>query len=450
MTTIRPRSRHAVRGRLLRRVSGLPGVSGLLGVAGLPGVAGLLVATVLLAAAPAPPLNAAEPAGVPSEQRVAVDAAAAVAAARQRLAAGDRAGAVTLLETLLAAAPPAEARLLLAGLYLDLGRAAEAAEVVAPLVAPEVPVVDGETLFVAARAALAVGQLERAEELLARSAAERPVSWAAVLLADLRTQQGRHEDAAALLAPVAAALEEVAGNDRALGAQIALHYGRSLMALGRRDEAVAELARAAELAPASADSWRLLGETLLELERIDEARSALARAQELEEAEHRADLAAADQRQRLGERLEAAAAHRDAGRPDQALEALRQAIEIDPQALQPRLLEVRLLAGLERTAEASGRADELVERAPDHPDARHLRGMVRLAAGDAAGAEADLRHALAIAPNHLGAGNGLALALVALDRPAEAAAVLDRVLARWPDDALARRTRQRLEAAAAP
>ncbi|HEX6202274.1 MAG TPA: tetratricopeptide repeat protein [Thermoanaerobaculia bacterium] len=392
----------------------------------------------------APPLAAAE-----DTSPTTADAASVLDAAGRRLAAGDHAGAVELLAPLVAApAPPDEARVLLASAYLDLGRAAEAARVLAPLTAADAAAPHGEALFFAARAALALGRAAEAEALLARSAAVAPVSFAAVLLADVRSQQGRHEEAAALLAPVVASLGEVAGRDRALEAQIALHYGRTLTVLGRREEAIEHLRRASKLAPASADAWRLLGEALVDLGAIDDAREALTRAQELEQAQQSADAAAAERRRRVDELVLAAAAHRQAGRSDAALTALRQAIELAPEALQPRLLEVRLLAALDRIPEATARADELVGLAADQPDARHVRGLVRLTAGDAAGAESDFRHALGVAPDHRGAGNGLAMALLALGRRDEAQATVERVLARWPDDELALRTRQRLRAAA--
>lgn len=414
---------------------------------------GALLALVVLAAASlafgAPPAF--------SQPATGDDAvAAAVSSARRLAAAGDQAAAAALLAPFADdPAAPAAMRVLLGSLYVELGQPEEALAAVAPVAGPSVAGApgagpDAAALFVAARAEMALGRPAAAESLLERSAALEPVSRAVVLLAALRSKQERHREAVELLAPVVAALDAIAASDPSFAAEIAAHYGRTLVALGEHERAVAPLARAGELLPENVETWRLLAETLLELDRADEARRALARAQELEQAAHEAEVAAAERARGVEERLARSAVEHQAGRPEEALAALRQAIEIDPQALQPRLLEVRLLAGLERTAEAAGRADELVGRAPDHPDARHLRGMVRLAAGDALGAEADLRHALAVAPDHLGAGNGLALALVALDRPAEAAAVLDRVLARWPDDALARRTRQRLEAAASP
>jgi cellulose synthase operon protein C len=381
---------------------------------GRSSIAPLVVALLILApAASSQQLPAAPPSGAPAAP------ADPLAAARRHLAAGERAAAVALLEPLVAAdapLPPAAARRLLAGAYLDLGRPADAAAVLAPLAAPGVEPADGEALFLAARAALALGRGEQGEELLERAARAAPQSLAAVLLADLRTRQERHQEAADLLAPIVADLDAVAARDEALAARLALHYASTLAALGRGGEALAPVRRATELAPGDPEAWRLLGDLLIEREEIEAARRAFARVQELEQEAHEAEVAAAERRRRVDELVLASAAHHEAGRWEEALAALRQAIALDGTALQPRLLEIRLLLSLQRAAEALARGDELVRLAPDHPDARHLRGMARLAGGDPASAEADFRRALAVAPNHPGAANGLALARAALGR----------------------------------
>ncbi|HEX2164628.1 MAG TPA: tetratricopeptide repeat protein, partial [Thermoanaerobaculia bacterium] len=188
---------------------------------------------------------------------------------------------------------PAEARVLLGGLYVDDGRAARALEVLAPLTGsnparPDLP--HPAALFVAARAEMSLGNAARAEELLVESAERAPRSRAAVLLAAVRTSQERHAEAAELLAPVWAAVAE-GREDPGFTAEIALHYGRTLVALGRRAEAVPLLARATELTPGSIEAWRLLGESLVDLGRVDEARAALGRLRELEEAAHAAAVA---------------------------------------------------------------------------------------------------------------------------------------------------------------
>lgn len=307
---------------------------------------------------------------------------------------------------------------------------------------------DAETLFIAARAARGVGDETRSEALLERSAALAPESRAAVLLAGSRSGEGRHEEAAALLAGIieGEAFTVTAGRDPAFAAEIALHYGTTLVALDRRADAVAILETATELTPDSVAAWRLLGETLIDADRVEEARAAMLRVRELEEAEHRAGIEAKQRREEARGLVEAAVADAAQGRGEEALAGLRRAAELAPEDPSPGMLEVRLLVSMSRQDEALARADTLVVALPDIADLRHLRGMARYSADDHAGAQADMRRALELDPEHLGAHTGLALALIELGRLDEAEAILANVLGRAPADDLARRAKARLDA----
>ena len=229
---------------------------------------------------------AGAPPGVAEE--IGDEAAAAVAAARERIAAGDPAGAAAALEPLRARpGAPLEALTLLAALYVDAGQPESALEVLAPLVGADGPAAARpDVLFTAARAAGALGRRDEAEGYLARSAELAPLSRAAVLLAAIRSEQGRHEAAATLLAPITEGptLDAIAEREPGFAVEISLHHARALLALGRLEAALPHLERATALAPGDAAAWRLLGETLVDLGRIDAARAALARALELEEA----------------------------------------------------------------------------------------------------------------------------------------------------------------------
>ncbi len=374
--------------------------------------------------------------------------AEALRQARARLAAGDPDGAAAVLAPLAAepaSAPPAVLAFL-AGLRVDQGRAEEALALLAPRLEGAGPA-EAELLFVAARAARALGRGEEAERHLARSAALAPQSRAAVLLATLRTQAERHAEAAALLAPIVEgdAFAATVAADPGFAHEILVHYGTTLVALSRAADAVPHLRRAAELRPDDAAAWKLLGRTLVESGEVDAARQALARAQELEEAAHRRAVEATERREEARGLVERAVALHGEGKHAEALELLARAAELAPADPVPRMLEVRLLVSLERRDEALAAADALVAQVPSSPEVLHLRGMARWSFGDAAGAEADLRRALELDPEHREALTGLALALMAQQRLAEAGEVLDRVLARWPDDATARRARGRLD-----
>jgi Flp pilus assembly protein TadD len=414
-------------------------------VAGRPAAAAAILAVLLTTTVVAVPLAAAPQEPAPP---AAADPAAALELARERLAADDPQGAIAALEPAAAdpAAPP-QVVSFLAGLYVDHGRAEEALALLAPRIAGAGDPRQAVLLFVAARAAQALGRGEEAEGYLERSAALAPASRAAVLLAGLRTREERHAEAAALLAPVVEGegFADAVARDPGFGFEILLHYGRTLSELGRYADAAPHLRRAAELRPGHAETWHLLGAALVENGDVDAARQALARARQLDEAAHEAAAQQAARREQARGLVERAARLHGERRNAEAVELLRQAVELAPDDPTPRMLEVRLLVSLDRHDEALARADELVAMQPGSPDVLHLRGMTRLSAGRAAAAEADLRRAVELAPEHRESVTGLAVVLIEQRRLVEADDLLDWVLERWPDDDTARRARARLD-----
>lgn len=72
-------------------------------------------------------------------------------------------------------------------------------------------------------------------------------------------------------------------------------------------------------------------------------------------------------------------------------------------------------------------AEETVGLAKDNADATYLRGAALLALGRTAESERDLRQALAIQPNHLGAMSDLAVLLIGQGKRDEARALLERI-----------------------
>jgi tetratricopeptide (TPR) repeat protein len=123
-----------------------------------------------------------------------------VGRALERVSAGDLAGAVAILEPVVAAGKgSALATALLGGLLVQVDRPAEALKVLAPLASSESA--DPAVLYNAGRAALAVGQTERGEGFLERSVALDASSIAGRELGLLRRQQGRIADAYSLLKP---------------------------------------------------------------------------------------------------------------------------------------------------------------------------------------------------------------------------------------------------------
>ncbi|HEX9730617.1 MAG TPA: tetratricopeptide repeat protein [Thermoanaerobaculia bacterium] len=375
----------------------------------------------------------------------------------------------------------AEARIAAAACALRLERGAEADELIAglPESDPKVAMLRGQSLLQRGKPEEAVALLEpfrdnvppemrgdltrvladtyvslgRSQEAidLAPQGAQDDVRLA-LILATARYRLGAVEDALKTLEPFAAALP---GRHRAqqplgpLAAQIAFEYGRLLVAAGRSDEAVLFLETSTALATSHAPAWKSLGDALLAAGRRDEALAARQRFRDLsaEENERRREM----QGQRaIGDPVDRSIAQaRRAladGDGERALEVLRRELLISPEDLRIYLVEVTTLLNLERHQEALERAEATLERFPGHPDALYQRGVAKLAAGDRAGAEADLRRTLEVAGGHVAAMNDLAVILMVRGEGEEARRLLGRVLELRPDDATARRNLERLDA----
>ncbi len=113
-----------------------------------------------------------------------------------------------------------------------------------------------------------------------------------------------------------------------------------------------------------------------------------------------------------------------------------------------RLLEARTLLLLGRLDEALAAATDTVGRATANADAVYLRGAVHIARRDFGAAEADLRRALTLAPDHTAAMSDLAALLEHLERYEEARELLEKALKLGPGDQQLREHLRRLEPAA--
>lgn len=145
--------------------------------------------------------------GVAAQEPSNDDSSALIQAALDHLAAGDAEAAVELLEPIRRdpdASP--QLRALLGTAYLEAGQVGDAASMLAPLADDENA--DPAVLYNAARAALATGEIERAEMYLERSVALQPGTPAARELGLLRGQEGRMRDAYRLLRPWVASQQD--------------------------------------------------------------------------------------------------------------------------------------------------------------------------------------------------------------------------------------------------
>ncbi len=328
---------------------------------------------------------------------------------------GDPFGAIALLEPLLASAPPAMGK--------DVRRQL-------------------------AEAYTMTAQAEKAVELLAGQVGDDP--RVALQLGTAQYQSGDVDGALATLGPFAeAALARGdEGGDRT-GLRLLVEYGRLLVGAGRHADALPYLEAATRLDSEDKRNWQQLGQALAVLGRTEEARQALARFEEIVAREGPVSALEArlerDLEDPTGRELRRASELASAGRFDEALEVLRREALLVPADPRPRLLESRILLQAERHEEALAVAEGLVAALPENADAVYQRGAVRVATRDLAGAEADFRRALELAPEHTAAMSDLAVLLADRGETAEARALLERVLELRPGDPVATANLENLE-----
>ncbi len=191
---------------------------------------------------------------------------------------------------------------------------------------------------------------------------------------------------------------------------------------GKLAAAEASCRRATQLHPQALDAWEHLARALLEQGRRQDALVALERSLLL--AEGRASHLA----------VAAASLLLEARRPAAALELLQREIVMAPDAWSLRLYEARTLASTGQVGLALERAQTLLAERPEDADAIYLRGALRIGTGDLAGAEADLRRALEMAPSHTAALSDLATLLAHGGRHQQAADLYRRLLQLRPGD----------------
>lgn len=268
----------------------------------------------------------------------------------------------------------------------------------------------------------------------------------ALLLAEGHRKSGASDVAAATLRPFAEPVLENESLNGPIAYQVALDYGRALASAGRTADALPYLTRAAELEPREPLAWKSLGDALTSLGRSAEAAGALDKFRELSEegAPRRLSVAEVAAQDPAAKGLLEAQDAMTKGETQRALAVLRQEVALSPDDIRPRLLEVRLLAMLERYEEALRSAEATVERFPDHVDALYQRGVIQMALNAPLAAEQDLRRVLELAPEHVPALNDLAVVMMVQGNKDEAQKLLERLLELSPDNRLALQNLERL------
>ncbi|HEX3529009.1 MAG TPA: tetratricopeptide repeat protein, partial [Thermoanaerobaculia bacterium] len=288
-----------------------------------------------------------------------------------------------------------------------------------------------------------------------------------LLLGRAQHRAGDAAGALATLKPLASKLpadSSKVGDPRpAVG--IAVEYGSILVEGGHAAEAVPVLEQATRLYSASKDAWQALGKAYDAVGRKDDAIKARKQAEQITLASNRPPQPTQAAAQRPGAPPPAAAA--PAGGVDvnpqlppeiqeavtltaqnrfpEALAKVRAVLAKSPNAPAARALELRLLLRLNRTDEALRINEESLRQRPNDADLVYVHGAIQIARKNWAAAEKDLRHALELNPEQLGAMSDLAVLLINQGRKAEAKTLLQKVLAINPNDQTAASNLKALE-----
>jgi putative PEP-CTERM system TPR-repeat lipoprotein len=326
---------------------------------------------------------------------------------------GSPEAAARLLETALKSDPTVSAmRVNLAHIYLRLGQARRAQEIIGPVVISERA--SSEALGVAAEASLQQGRLDQAEALFVRAASAKPEDQRLqTSLAMARLAKGDTVRALEQLENLAASSSEEFADAALVTARL------------RRQEFDAALAAADRLvkkAPQSAKSHELRGRVLFTQGNLAESRRAFDKALSLEPGSFPAvaalvetDFREAQPKQAL-QRVEAftkatprshlahlllADVRNRAGEPVALVEeALRRAVSVAPNEPVPRVKLIELLLRQRQTTAARAAAEEAAALMPNDVGVLNALGQIQLRAGDRQQALVTLRRIVALDTNN--------------------------------------------------
>lgn len=172
---------------------------------------------------------------------------------------------------------------------------------------------------------------------------------------------------------------------------------RTLIDLGRHEQARAELAKALADDPASTEAWCLMAQCEQKAGNVDAMLYAASQA------------LVSNPDSEWAHRLHSLAQHK-LGRHNEAVESAREAIRLAPHQWQQYVVLVTAMIPLldQHLAEASWAADRAVELAPLHAETHLTRGVLAGATGNLPGAERNYREALRLDPENAAARNNLA------------------------------------------
>ncbi len=345
---------------------------------------------------------------------------------------------LTEADDLLAPVPDEHphARLLRGDIRVRRTESVSAIEWLEPLIGPQSP----PALDHQARRLLARGYLgaRRADDVVA--------------LTDGRTEDDPHlallrAEAFYLLGKVDDALETLVPHAGDLPS-IERERGRLLILVGRNDDAVEALRRVTVAQPEDREAWQHLSRALFADGQRTEAAAAAAQVKRLAQSDQLVSHQQTEEKWRRDnpteQRLREVMAKREAGDLDGALAILREEMILQPQHPHVRAMASAVLHRKGRHTEALAEANMAIDLAPDLAGAYVHRSFARLALGQRSEAEADLYRAIEKAPGHPGATNQLAVMLAERSAFSEARQLLEDLLERDPDNAVALDNLERL------
>ena len=296
---------------------------------------------------------------------------------------------------------------------------------------------------------LAVGESKAAIELIKGKVGDDPSLG--LLLSRAYYKDGDPTNAAAVLEPFARNLlagEPSSASERSILSNLAVEYGRALVASSKWPEAISALTRATQLDPNSLQGWQLLGRAQLAAGQRDDANKSMEKFRQIESTQ-KSNTARINEDQRnlddpTGRNLQAAMSLASQGRVEDALSAIRQEIRLRPEDPRPRVAEVMTLLNAKRPQDARNAIDGALSSDPRNPDLLYLRGAVKMALRDLPGAEQDFRQTLQAKPDHVAALSDLAVLLSSNGKKDEARQLLKKVLEIHPGDPVAKANLEKL------
>jgi putative PEP-CTERM system TPR-repeat lipoprotein len=344
------------------------------------------------------------------------------------------------LSSVLAADPGNnDARRFLAQARLQQNRAGEAADMLEPILREDTA--DLDALALALQAGMESGEVSNTIQLLEENLAKNPDDTERKLdLISAYLAVGRVDDAEALLLTIEET-DDAAGPRRGLVAVVtAMQKGRTGEALDRAEQLV-------QAWPENAEFQTMLGRIALRLERYDTARSAFQAAQKLspDNSETYIDLArveiatgnvAAAKSQLMGglDRLPGGTGlmmtlgriAAGSGEYEDALTWFTEAAEADPNALEPRILLVRLHMQQGDFRMAADAAAVALDINPQDAETHNLLGLAQRGIGELSDAANSFEKASNLDIGRYDYRLNAAATYVALDRLAEAESILKR------------------------